>query len=115
MFGHIVDHFVLTSRILSERTKWITYGVLMLSIVANFWWFRGMALGIDGPIKDYWGVHWRKVCLLLLGLCTQEANKCYRVGISTICSRSLMVYILVSSCLSSHFPSACISLGLSPH
>jgi dolichyl-phosphate-mannose--protein O-mannosyl transferase len=61
MFAHMVDHFVLTARTLSERAKWGVYGAVVFAIVANFWWFRGMALGIDGPINDYWGVGWRKV------------------------------------------------------
>lgn len=61
MFAHVLDHFVFTSRRLSERTKWIAFGVVTFAVVANFWWFRAMAFGIDGPINDYWGVGWRKV------------------------------------------------------
>jgi dolichyl-phosphate-mannose-protein mannosyltransferase len=61
MYAHMLDHFIFTSRLLSERAKWISFGIITFIIVANFWWFRGMAFGIDGPINDYWGVGWRKV------------------------------------------------------
>jgi dolichyl-phosphate-mannose-protein mannosyltransferase len=61
MFAHVADHFVFTSRRLSERTKWIAFGTLVTAVVANFWWFRGLAFGIDGPIDEHWGLGWRKV------------------------------------------------------
>jgi dolichyl-phosphate-mannose-protein mannosyltransferase len=98
MFAHVVDHFVLTSRILTARTKWITYGVLMFAIVANFWWFRGMALGIDGPIRDYWGVHWRKVSVRRLGCVERMLTARFRAGISMICNRGCVLYRLFSRC-----------------
>lgn len=65
MTAHLFDHFVFTSRRWSERTKWIVFGVFTFGIVANFWWFRGLAFGVDGPIKDYWGVLWREVSVFL--------------------------------------------------
>jgi hypothetical protein len=61
MGAHMLDHFVFTARRLSERTKSIVFGVVVFAIVANFWWFRGVAWGINGPINDHWGVGWRKV------------------------------------------------------
>jgi hypothetical protein len=61
MAAHLIDHFVFTSRRLSERTKVIVFVLVAFAIVANFWWFRGVAWGIDGPINDHWGIQWRKV------------------------------------------------------
>jgi dolichyl-phosphate-mannose-protein mannosyltransferase len=60
MAAHMLDHFVFTARLLSERTKNIFFGVIAFAIVANFWWFRGVAWGIDGAINEYWGLGWRK-------------------------------------------------------
>lgn len=61
MAAHVIDHFLLTSRRLAENTKTIVYSVIVACIVANFWWFRGLAFGIDGPITDHKGLLWRKV------------------------------------------------------
>ena len=63
MFGHLLDHFVFTSRRLSDRTKQIVFGVTVFAIVGTFWWFRGVAWGIDGPINEHWGLKWRSVRL----------------------------------------------------
>lgn len=85
MFAHVLDHFIFSARHLSERTKWISFGVVTFAVVSNFWWFRGMAFGIDGPINNYWGVGWRKVCsyFWLQFLATGLTNAC-RAGISII-------------------------------
>lgn len=64
MFSHLTDHFIFTSRRLSDRTKQIVFGVIASIIVATFWWFRGVAWGIDGPINEHWGLKWRSVRLL---------------------------------------------------
>jgi len=61
MAAHMLDHFVFSARRLSERTKSIVFATVACAIVANFWWFRGVAWGIDGPINDHWGLGWRKV------------------------------------------------------
>jgi dolichyl-phosphate-mannose-protein mannosyltransferase len=66
MAAHMFDHFVFTARRLSERTKSIVFAAVAFAIVANFWWFRGVAWGIDGPINDHWGLEWRKVRPLLM-------------------------------------------------
>jgi len=63
MVGHLLDHFVFKSRRLKERTKWIVFGLYAGAIVGIFWWFRGVAWGIDGPVKEHWGLLWRKVRL----------------------------------------------------
>ncbi|EIW84678.1 glycosyltransferase family 39 protein [Coniophora puteana RWD-64-598 SS2] len=60
MFGHVFDHFFFSSRRLSTKTKRIVFGVVTFLIVANFWWFRGLAWGMEGPINDHWGLQWRK-------------------------------------------------------
>lgn len=95
MFAHVVDHFVFTSRKISERNKWIAFGVTSFAIVANFWWFRGLAFGIDGPIKEHAGLLWRKVSFYFF-LNIRFIMKCLtnslpdRLGIFTIkytCSR----------------------------
>ncbi|GBE81826.1 Dolichyl-phosphate-mannose--protein mannosyltransferase 2 [Sparassis crispa] len=59
MLAHLIDHFIFTSRRLSERTKWITFGFCVSAIVFTFWWFKGVAFGIDGPVKEHWGLQWR--------------------------------------------------------
>ncbi|KAG8746504.1 Protein O-mannosyltransferase 2 [Ceratobasidium sp. 414] len=59
MVGHLFNHFVFAARI-SERTKWVVFAVTVSLIVGVFWWFRGIAFGITGPIGDYWGLGWRK-------------------------------------------------------
>jgi hypothetical protein len=61
MAAHMLDHFVFTARRLSERTKSIVFVIVTAAIVGNFWWFRGIAWGIDGPINDHRGLQWRKV------------------------------------------------------
>ena len=63
MVGHLLDHFVFKSRRLKERTKWIVFGLYASAIFCTFWWFRGAAWGIDGPVKEHWGLLWRKVRL----------------------------------------------------
>lgn len=63
MVGHLFNHFVFAARI-SEKTKWIVFAAAVSVIVGVFWWFRGIAFGITGPIGDYWGLGWRKVGLL---------------------------------------------------
>lgn len=64
MLAHLIDHFVFTTKRLSEKTKWIVFGVLSFSIVACFWWFKGFAFGMDGPIEEHWGLRWRKVSVI---------------------------------------------------
>lgn len=61
MAAHMLDHFVFTARRLAERTKLIVFFVVAGAIVGNFWWFRNLAWGMDGPINDQWGLQWRKV------------------------------------------------------
>ncbi|PFH46089.1 glycosyltransferase family 39 protein [Amanita thiersii Skay4041] len=60
MFAHVLDHVVFSSRRFTEKTKWIAFGIIAGLIVCTFWWFRGVAFGIDGPVNDHWGLLWRK-------------------------------------------------------
>jgi dolichyl-phosphate-mannose-protein mannosyltransferase len=61
MAAHILDHLIFSSRHLQQQTKTIVFGVVAFMIIANFWWFRGLAFGIDGPISEHWGLLWRDV------------------------------------------------------
>ena len=61
MAAHLLDHLVFSSRRLQQQKKSIVFGVVAFMIIANFWWFRGLAFGIDGPISEHWGLLWRDV------------------------------------------------------
>lgn len=63
MLGHLFDHLIFKSRRLKQQTKWIVFGLATGIIVGTFWWFSGVAFGIEGPIKEHWGLLWRKVRL----------------------------------------------------
>jgi len=60
MTGHMLDHFVFTARRLGEGFKWGVFVVSAGVIIGVWWWFRGIAIGIDGPIGNYKGLLWRK-------------------------------------------------------
>ncbi|KAI9459456.1 glycosyltransferase family 39 protein [Lactarius psammicola] len=60
MAAHLLDHFIFTARFLKERTKTILFALVAFAIIANFWWFRGVAWGIDGPVNEHWGLGWRQ-------------------------------------------------------
>ena len=61
MLAHLLDHFVFSARAFSARVKQIVFGVCAFIIVGTFWWFKGVAFGINGPINDHWGLKWRSV------------------------------------------------------
>ena len=63
MLAHLLDHFIFSSRRFSHKTKAISFGVCAFIIVGTFWWFKGVAFGIDGPINEHKGLGWRKVSL----------------------------------------------------
>jgi len=63
MLSHVIDHFIFSSKRLSFRTKAISFGIIAGLIIVNFWWFRGVAFGIDGPINQHRGLKWRDVSL----------------------------------------------------
>ncbi|KAK7032963.1 glycosyltransferase family 39 protein [Favolaschia claudopus] len=60
MFAHLLDHFIFSSRRWTQKTKAISFGVCAGSILFCFWWFKGVAFGIDGPINEHKGLLWRK-------------------------------------------------------
>lgn len=64
MTAHLLDHFVFSSRHLQEQTKATVFGIIAFLVVTNFWWFKGLAFGIDGPISDHWGLQWRDVSIV---------------------------------------------------
>ena len=64
MAAHMVDQFIFHARRLSNRSKNVAFGSLVFLIVGCFWWFRGVAFGIEGPAVDHWGLRWRKVSIL---------------------------------------------------
>jgi hypothetical protein len=59
--GHMLETFIFSSRKRSDRQKWIWFGVLAGAIFLCFWWFKAVAMGIDGPINEHKGLGWRKV------------------------------------------------------
>ncbi|PPQ91354.1 hypothetical protein CVT25_004121 [Psilocybe cyanescens] len=60
MFSHVLDHFIFSSKKLTTRTKSIVFGVLSFILIFTFWWFKGVAFGIVGPIGEHKGLQWRK-------------------------------------------------------
>lgn len=61
MLAHLLDHFIFSSKRYTRRTKAIYFGICAFSIVGTFWWFKGVAFGIEGPIREHTGLLWRKV------------------------------------------------------
>ena len=66
MLAHVLDHFIFSSRLLTTKVKNIFFGVFAFLLLFSFWWFKGVAFGIEGPIAEYKGLQWRRVCLLSL-------------------------------------------------
>ncbi|KAJ7720870.1 glycosyltransferase family 39 protein [Mycena maculata] len=60
MFGHVLDHFLFSSSRLGTPVKGIAFGICAGAIIGTFWWFKGVAFGIDGPILEHKGLLWRK-------------------------------------------------------
>ncbi|CAK5268733.1 unnamed protein product [Mycena citricolor] len=59
MFGHMLDHFIFSSTRLALATKTAIFSICSAAVIAAFWWFKGIAFGIDGPILDHKGLLWR--------------------------------------------------------
>lgn len=94
----MVDHFVFSSRRFSQKTKSIVFGVIAGTIVGMFWWFKGAAFGMEGPIKDHWGMQWRKVrqTTLFRFTCVTDVYL-NRAGTSTLIDcTSVLLWIEVS-------------------
>ena len=93
MLAHLLDHFVFSSRRLAVRTKQIVFGVCVFIIVGSFWWFKGVAWGIDGPINEHWGLKWRSVrpCLSLF-MQVADALRVGRIGISITSNYYIRVF-----------------------
>ncbi|KAF8207275.1 glycosyltransferase family 39 protein [Mycena galopus ATCC 62051] len=69
MLAHLLDHFIFSSRRWSQKTKAISFAICAGSVVLCFWWFKGVAFGIDGPIAQHKGLLWRKVGFLFTFHC----------------------------------------------
>ena len=67
MFADVLDHCIFLVQ-WKDHMKHVAFGVVALLVVTNFWWFKGVAWGIEGPINDHWGLQWRKVCLFNIDL-----------------------------------------------
>ena len=63
MLSHVLDHFIFSSKRYTTKTKAIIFGVLSSILLFTFWWFKGAAFGISGPIAEHKGLLWRKVRL----------------------------------------------------
>ncbi len=61
MIGHLIDHFVFTARRLNENVKTGVFIACYVVVVGVWWWFRGIAFGMEGPIADHTGLGWRTV------------------------------------------------------
>ena len=83
MAAHLLDHFIFSSRRFKHQTKLIVFSIIAFLIVGNFWWFRGVAWGIDGPVNKHWGLQWRKVRMLPFDRWHVEIDRVYRAGIYT--------------------------------
>src|ERR1700761_4805591 len=81
MLAHLLDHFIFSSRLLAARTKTIIFGICSGSIILTFWWFKGVAFGIDGPISQHGGLLWRKVSAVLSISPQAPTSNCCRAGI----------------------------------
>ena len=61
MLAHVLDHFIFSSKFLTTKVKNIFFGVFAFLLLFSFWWFKGVAFGIDGPIAEHKGLQWRSV------------------------------------------------------
>lgn len=59
MLAHVLDHFIFSSKLLTTKVKNITFGAFAFLLLFSFWWFKGVAFGIDGPIAEHKGLQWR--------------------------------------------------------
>ncbi|KAF7324769.1 Glycosyltransferase family 39 protein [Mycena kentingensis (nom. inval.)] len=60
MFAHMLDHFIFSSPRVPFVARAAVFGVCAAAVLGTFWWFKGVAFGIDGPINAHTGLGWRK-------------------------------------------------------
>jgi len=65
--GHVLDHFFFSSK-RSQITKIFWFTLWAGGVVVQFWWFKGLALGIHGPIDQHQGLKWRSSWNVSCGL-----------------------------------------------
>jgi len=102
MVGHLFDHFIFKSRKLKDNTKWVIFAIAAGTVIGVFWWFRGVAFGIDGPIKEHKGLLWRKV-RISFEYFERSLMFCYRAGISMKATDPYKHIDSISLRLSAHF------------
>lgn len=56
--GHVLDLFFFSSK-RSASTKIVWFVIWAGAVLVQFWWFKGLALGVHGPIDKHWGLKWR--------------------------------------------------------
>lgn len=98
MLAHLLDHFIFSSRRYTTKTKSIIFGICAGSVILTFWWFKGLAFGIEGPINEHKGLLWRKVSLKLLSF-SNESNSTIsmnRVGTSMQSKKLFGLYVTFS-------------------
>lgn len=59
MAGHVLDHLFFSATRLSPTVRLASFAIWTFAVVASFWWFKDLALGIDGPVNDHNGWLWR--------------------------------------------------------
>jgi dolichyl-phosphate-mannose-protein mannosyltransferase len=69
MLAHVLDHFIFSSKLLTTKVKNIFFGVFAFLLLFSFWWFKGVAFGIDGPVAEHKGLQWRSVRFCALSFC----------------------------------------------
>jgi len=89
MMGHMLDTFVFQRSSRSNRARWIWFGLCAGSVFLCFMWFRGVAFGITGPIKDHRGLKWRKVSIG------------YWLGTGSALLLNMVIFMLGDPCLHS--------------
>ncbi|KAL7419324.1 Dolichyl-phosphate-mannose--protein mannosyltransferase 2 [Cryptotrichosporon argae] len=58
--GHVLDLYAFNNSRLSPRARDVAFALAAAVVVANFWWFKDLALGIHGPVDKIRGWGWRR-------------------------------------------------------
>ena len=89
MLAHVLDHFIFSSKLLTTKVKNIFFGAFAFLLLFSFWWFKGVAFGIDGPIAEHKGLQWRSVRFSSFFMCGVVVLIC--LGVSS--SRGISITI----------------------
>lgn len=55
----MLNHFFFASPTRSTTKKMVWFGIWAGAVVASFWWFKDLALGIHGSVNSHTGWKWR--------------------------------------------------------